>query len=262
MLNSQRVMSLSVVLIMKTAIVGLVIGLFFLVPFSHEIAAQGIDTNLSVNTQGVYLRSCAPVVTEPTRIDLLSLGVQAGDILHLNCIGDFKYGPSDPNESASGIMAVFSSSTNLATNTAQFRVLGAIDAGVDVVTTTGSCGATDITEDFAISAAGLFIRVPTNALFLFLQTQDHSTADNSDPDGDFGLRLRRHEDYSADIKVSHVTVCWPAAYDVNYRVEYKSEVTAGVWTTLQSGIPGTGATNCVTDPITNEKRYYRVVLEN
>jgi hypothetical protein len=88
-------------------------------------------------------------------------------------------------------MAVFSSSTTLLGPTLLNRVPGAIDAGQDHTTIPTCPGnlATDIPQDFSVSPTGVDVVIPAGATYLFLATRDCFYHDNTDPDGDFGVRL-------------------------------------------------------------------------
>jgi uncharacterized repeat protein (TIGR03803 family) len=65
------------------------------------------------------------------------------------------------------------------------------------------------------------------------------------------------------ISSSHgtVTLTWTSIANRNYRVEYRTNLTASDWTLLNSAIPGTGGEVSVTDtPGNDAQRFYRVVL--
>jgi hypothetical protein len=78
------------------------------------------------------------------------------------------------------------------TPTLQFRVPGALVAGVPYVTAPTTIGGlpTDIPEDFAVTDT-LDVIVPAGATYLFAAADDEHFGDNEDPDGDFGLSIRR-----------------------------------------------------------------------
>jgi hypothetical protein len=69
------------------------------------------------------------------------------------------------------------------------RVPGAIDAGIAVVTWNTLFGnmSTDIPQDFRI--ANTFVQVPVGANYLFVAAEDIYYSDNSDPDGDYAVRI-------------------------------------------------------------------------
>ena len=130
-------------------------------------------------------------------IDLsaLSFAVDAGDTLLLEGLGDFRPGTSAGHFDASkSLLGVFSSSTTLLGASNLNRVVGALEAGADVVSSATFFGAvpTDIPQDFLIyssAVASVLVQVPVGAQFLFVAPNDSFYGDNSDPDGDFGLRI-------------------------------------------------------------------------
>jgi hypothetical protein len=55
-------------------------------------------------------------------------------------------------------------------------------------------------------------------------------------------------------------ITWQATPGVNYRVEYKPDLHAGIWGSLAT-VPATGTTASYTDVTvgTNARRFYRIV---
>jgi hypothetical protein len=66
------------------------------------------------------------------------------------------------------------------------------------------------------------------------------------------------------IRVSQVEVCWNSQSNVTYQVQYRSDLTNNLWTSLGDCILSTNSTSCVNDPIVlgQPQRFYRVVLTN
>jgi len=66
------------------------------------------------------------------------------------------------------------------------------------------------------------------------------------------------------IRASQVEVCWNSISNLTYQVQYRSDLTTNVWTSLVDCVRSTGSTSCVSDPIVVDqpKRFYRVVLTN
>lgn len=62
------------------------------------------------------------------------------------------------------------------------------------------------------------------------------------------------------IRVSEVELCWPAAADKTYQVQYRSDLTTNLWANLGNTIPGTNGFVCVRDAITSVQRFYRLQL--
>jgi hypothetical protein len=87
------------------------------------------------------------------------------------------------------MIGVFSSSNVLWAQNVLNRVPGAIDAGIPVVTWNTLYGnlSTDIPQDFRI--ANTIVQVPIGANYLFVAAEDIYYSDNSDPDGDYGVRI-------------------------------------------------------------------------
>jgi len=66
------------------------------------------------------------------------------------------------------------------------------------------------------------------------------------------------------IRASQVEVCWNSISNLTYQVQYRSDLTTNVWTSLGGCIRSTNSTSCVFDPIVvgQPQRFYRVVLTN
>ena len=66
------------------------------------------------------------------------------------------------------------------------------------------------------------------------------------------------------IRVSQVEVCWTSISNLTYQVQYRSELTTNVWTSLVACVRSTGATSCILDPVAvgQPRRFYRVALTN
>lgn len=64
------------------------------------------------------------------------------------------------------------------------------------------------------------------------------------------------------IRVSEVEICWNAASNTTYRVQYRSAMTTNAWTNLGPLIFGNGSTNCIHDPVApgEPRRFYRVLV--
>ena len=66
------------------------------------------------------------------------------------------------------------------------------------------------------------------------------------------------------IRASQVEVCWNSKSNVTYQVQYRSDLTTNLWTSLGDCIRSANSTSCVYDPIVvgQPQRFYRVVLTN
>jgi hypothetical protein len=130
-------------------------------------------------------------------IALGDLGISGGDVIQLDRLGAFYdgtygYGTGIDTlslQTSTEMIGVFSSSDVLLAPNLLNRVPGAIDAGVPVVTWNTLFGdmATDIPQDFRI--ANTIVQVPLGANYLFVAAEDIYYSDNSDPDGDYAVRI-------------------------------------------------------------------------
>jgi hypothetical protein len=125
-------------------------------------------------------------------IDLAAMGFQPGDAVRLERLGLFDNGPQA--EIFGSLLGVFSSTNVLLPGSSAHRVPGAIEAGSDFVSACSffGCEATDIPEDFIISASdssftSICITIPANAAYLFVGPHDSLYEDNTDPNNDFAL---------------------------------------------------------------------------
>ncbi|MEO7678429.1 MAG: hypothetical protein ABIV39_16850 [Verrucomicrobiota bacterium] len=68
----------------------------------------------------------------------------------------------------------------------------------------------------------------------------------------------------ATIRLSQVEVCWNSQSNLTYQVQYRSDLTSNLWSSLGNCIRSTGSRSCITDPIVvgQPQRFYRVALTN
>src|SRR5262249_37701375 len=153
---------------------------------------------IPVDPRGAYLRVNGESPPGATAIDLLALGVSPGDTLTIPRAGDFQRGTDNgfDRDEFLDVTAVFSSSAALGPPGDLHRVLGALPGGLDFPTVPTFVGGlpTDIPEDFEVSdfdgtKTSVTVQVPAGARFLFVATADSFFSDNTDPDGDFGVRI-------------------------------------------------------------------------
>ena len=66
------------------------------------------------------------------------------------------------------------------------------------------------------------------------------------------------------IRASQVEVCWNSISNVTYQVQYRSDLTTNVWTSLVDCVRSIGSTSCIFDPIGvgQPQRFYRAVMTN
>jgi hypothetical protein len=157
-------------------------------------------TTLTIDPKATYLHVDATDagmgVLDAPAIDLGALGIVPGNFLKLEQLGAFKLGTAY-NDDATSMGGIFSSTNALGPTSDLNRVTGAIDAGVDVFTdvTYFLNEPTDIAEDFQIDPS-VIVQVPAGANYLFIAALDASYSDNTDPNGDFGVRITKVPDLS------------------------------------------------------------------
>ena len=68
----------------------------------------------------------------------------------------------------------------------------------------------------------------------------------------------------ATIRASQVEVCWNSQSNLTYQVQYRSDLTTSLWTSLVDCVRSTDSVTCINDPIVlgQPQRFYRVVLTN
>jgi hypothetical protein len=66
------------------------------------------------------------------------------------------------------------------------------------------------------------------------------------------------------IRTSQVEVCWNSVSNLTYRVQYRSDLTTNIWTSLVDCVRSVGSTSCIFDPIVlgQPQRFYRVDMTN
>lgn len=130
-------------------------------------------------------------------IALGNVGISGGDFIQLDQVGDYYDGHAGYGAGVNvstldvftEMIGVFSNNNTLLAPNILNRVPGAIDGGVDVLSWNTLFGGmtTDIPQDFRV--ANTIVQVPLGATHLFIATHDIYYSDNSDPDGDYGVRI-------------------------------------------------------------------------
>lgn len=149
-------------------------------------------TTFSLDPAATYLRTNGDEnAKDATPIALSAADVEPGETITIEATGDYTNGPR-------GVVAVFSSSDRLLDDQQTHRVPGAIGVGSTHRTPTTSRWdkQTDIPEDFLVasgdgSQSSVTLDVPEGATHLFVSTADTFFGDNTDEDGDFGVRIIR-----------------------------------------------------------------------
>jgi hypothetical protein len=134
-------------------------------------------------------------VAGSTPIVLSEIGISGGDTIQLEMLGDWYDGHAGYDGDVSSMdvvsemIGVFSNSSTLLSPNILTRVPGALDAGAQITTWNTLFGglSTDIPGDFGIN--NTFLQVPFGATHLFVSAHDIYYSDNSDPDGDFAVRI-------------------------------------------------------------------------
>jgi hypothetical protein len=149
------------------------------------------QTTVGIDVFAAYLHvDPADSTAAAPALALAGLGLNPGDTVHLQPVGDWDAGPWGDEQI--NTLVVFSADATLLAPTAPHRVPGALAAGVPNVTgpTWPSGEPTDIPEDFAILVAGgVSVVIPAGATHVFVTVADIYYRDNSDPDGDFGVQI-------------------------------------------------------------------------
>ena len=130
-------------------------------------------------------------------IALGELGIGGGDTIRLEMLGDWYDGHAGYSGNVSSLdvvsemIGVFSTSSTLLSPTVLNRVPGSLDAGLSITTWNTLFGnlSTDIPYDFGIT--NTVVQVPVGASYLFVAAHDIYYSDNSDPDGDFAVRINK-----------------------------------------------------------------------
>lgn len=163
-----------------------VLGAFLSLP--HTACASVF----ALNPQATYLHINGDVDLPATAVKLSDFAASSGDFLLLQRLGDFSF-TGVSGEVGMGMTAVFSSSPTLDLASSLNRVLGAIEAGSDVATDPTFLGSqpTDISQDFAVTGAGVVVQVPIGALYIFFSPADSMFNDNLDVDNNWAVNIER-----------------------------------------------------------------------
>ena len=64
------------------------------------------------------------------------------------------------------------------------------------------------------------------------------------------------------LRASQVEVCWNSISNLTYQVQYRSDLTTNLWTSLVDCVRSVGSTSCIFDPVVvgQPQRFYRVSL--
>jgi hypothetical protein len=145
--------------------------------------------DISLNPKATYLHVCNDAALNAPAISLAGLGFLPGETIQIEVLGDWDCGsPCADTEAATG--AVFSASATLLGGASANRVPDAIAAGMPAVTgNTFWCNTpTDIPADFRVDPSTTVV-IPAGATHLFIGALDSLFDDNTDPDGDYAVRI-------------------------------------------------------------------------
>jgi len=174
-------------------LVGLILGLSALTAQTAKA-----DSVIVVNPTATYLRTNDDPGSQNTiPISLSALGLQPGDQISMQALGDFCYYSPDCFKflvPAEPLFGVFSTSNVLLSSSLLNRVAGAIGGvGTPVVSGPTWYGGlpTDIPQDFLIPQipGATEVTIPAGAAFLFVTAEDSLYGDNSDSDHDLAVHI-------------------------------------------------------------------------
>ena len=177
-----------------------VCALGFIVLLAHS---EAMATTISIDPLATFLFtnndpwSGTGSVPGSTPISLSGLGISGGDLVQLDQLGSYYdgaygYGPGINVSSlatSTEMIGVFSSNSTLLAPNVLNRVAGALDAGITVQSWNTLFGgmSTDVPYDFRI--ANTIVQVPFGANYLFVAAHDIYYSDNSDPNGNYGVKI-------------------------------------------------------------------------
>ena len=148
------------------------------------------DATIPLEPTATYLQTNGDNAGDATPITLSEYDISPGDDVTLSILGSYNNGGGDSRVET---VAVFSSSSELASADNLERVTGAIDAGVDFETAPTFNGGveTDIPEDFAVAEddgyRSVTVGVPEEVTHLFVAPSDNLLQDNSSNEYRLGL---------------------------------------------------------------------------
>ena len=162
--------------------------LLFTVGADFAAAQNAIpDTLISISPRATYILVNNDAALNTVPINLAEIGLFEKDYIVLQRIGDFDNGPN--GDTFTSMMGLFSRNDTLLAGNILNRVPGAIDVGMDFISSPAWSGSvpTDIPEDFFIDS--VVVQIPDSAKFIFVAIHDSKFDDNSDPDGDLAVRI-------------------------------------------------------------------------
>ena len=170
-------------------------------------------------------------------ISLDSKGISAGDVIQLDQLGDYYDGHAGYGagvntsslDSFTEMIGVFSSGSTLLAPDVLHRVAGATNAGLSVTSWNTLFGnmSTDIPEDFRV--ANTVVQVPFGASHLFIAAHDIYYSDNSDPDGDYGVRITQ---VSSSVPVPETSVMFGLGFMFLFALHMLFHRKAGLTSTV------------------------------
>ena len=109
--------------------------------------------------------------------------------------------------------------------------------------------------------AGLLLRTASEANSKLLFASSESDSIQLRPQLIVRYTSNNSETNLLTIRMSQAELCWPSTSNTLYQVQYRSELTTNIWTSLGETIQGNGFTNCVYDAILpgQPRRFYRFV---
>ena len=140
---------------------------------------------ITIDPRGTYLNKSATDGANAATTALLSdLGLAAGDLITLSRGGTWQGAPTLTDTNTS-LLAVFSGANGLITPATYLTFASPLQSGSATVST-------DVIQDFFVVGPGVtVIQIPVGATSLKFSPNDSFFADNSDPNGDFSVTVRK-----------------------------------------------------------------------
>jgi len=177
--------------------------------------SEGDSAEIQIDPSRTYLHVSNDNVGPSMPIDLSEYGIEPGDQIELTRLGDFDNGGS--GSAGLGMIGVFSENDTILSGDQSQRVPGALGAGGDHTTPSTYYGdeTTDIPEDFLVAnntgeKVNVTVTVPEGAEYVTVAARDSLYEDNSDPDGDFAVRITVVSEGGGDGSTDRVGISAPS----------------------------------------------------
>ena len=142
---------------------------------------------VSLDPAASYLAGTGDVALPATKILLSDVGLAAGDVAALSQFGTFRATAQSP-DTANATVALFVGADGQSLAPVAFNQVITPAQGQS-----GQRESTDVTADFVVSSGVTLVQVPEGAVALLISVVDNGFADNTDPDGDLGVFVRKYD---------------------------------------------------------------------